>query len=44
MDFGINNCTVLVVKRGRTVRRVGTELPDGRRPRALEEAITDTST
>ena len=37
MDFGINKCVVLVIKRDRMVKSVGIELPDGRRLRALGE-------
>ena len=37
MDFGINKCAVLVIKRGRMVKSVGIELPEGRRLRALGE-------
>ena len=37
MDFGINKCAVLVIKRGRIVKSVGIELPEGRRLRALGE-------
>ena len=37
MDFGNNKCAVLVIKRGRMVKSVGIELPEGRRLRALGE-------
>ena len=33
-----------VMKRGKTVKRVGIKLPVGRRLQALEKVITDTST
>ena len=32
------------MKRGKMVKRVGIEIPVGRRLQALEKAITDTST
>ncbi|XP_072169481.1 uncharacterized protein [Diadema setosum] len=37
MDFGINKCATLVMKRGRRVKSAGISLPDGRILQSLEE-------
>ncbi|XP_072176148.1 uncharacterized protein [Diadema setosum] len=37
MDFGINKCATLVMKRGRRVKSAGIPLPDGRILQSLEE-------
>ncbi|XP_071491881.1 uncharacterized protein [Diadema antillarum] len=37
MDFGINKCSTLVMKRGRRVKSAGIPLPDGRILQSLEE-------
>ena len=30
MEFGIKKCAVLVIEKGKTVKSVGIELPDGK--------------
>ena len=37
MEFGIENCAVLVLKRGKVVKSEGIKLPDNKKVRLLEE-------
>ena len=37
MEFGIENCAVLVLKRGKVVKSEGIKLPDNKKMRLLEE-------
>ena len=37
MEFGLEKCTVLVIEKGKIVKSVGIELPDGKVIKSLEE-------
>ena len=37
IDFGIEKCAMLVMKKGKTVKSVGIELPDGKVIKSLQE-------
>ena len=37
MEFGIEKCAVLVMEKGKIVRSVGIELPDGKVIKLLQE-------
>ena len=37
MEFGIENCAILAIEKGRIVKSVGIELPDGKVVKSLRE-------
>ena len=37
MEFGIEKCAILVMEKGKTVKSVGIELPDGKVIKSLQE-------
>ena len=37
MEFGIENCTLLVMEKGKIVKSVGIKLPDGKVIKSLQE-------
>ena len=37
MEFGIEKCAMLLMEKGKTVKSVGVELPDGKVIKSLEE-------
>ena len=37
MEFGIEKCAVLVIEKGKIVKSVGIELPDGKVIKSLQE-------
>ena len=37
MEFGIEKCAILVMEKGKTVKSVGIELPDGKIIKSLQE-------
>ena len=37
MEFGIEKCAMLVMEKGKTVKSVGVELPDGKVIKSLQE-------
>ena len=37
MEFGIKKCAMLVIEKGKTVKSVGIELPDGKVIKSLQE-------
>ena len=37
MEFGIEKCTMLVMEKGKIVKSVGIELPDGKVIKSLQE-------
>ena len=37
MKFGIEKCAMLVIEKGKIVKSVGTELPDGKVIKSLQE-------
>ena len=43
MEFGIDKCAMLVMEKGKIVKSVGIELPDGKVIKSLQEGVKVTS-
>ena len=41
MEFGIEKCAMLVIEKGKIVKSVGIELPDGKFIKSLQEGKRD---
>ena len=41
MEFGIEKCAMLVMEKGKIVKSVGIELPDGKVIKSLQEVVTE---